>query len=66
MSILAEKTEREALQVITRSLKILEGMPAHVRISKNDDFEMSLAINMLKSILDNNPQIIIIKPPETQ
>ena len=34
MSGLAEKTEHRAIQVIARSLKILEAMPSDVRMSK--------------------------------
>lgn len=63
MSILAETTERRAIQIIARSLKILETMPSNVSMSKMDDVELSFAQNMLKSIIENNKgQTIEIKP----
>jgi hypothetical protein len=60
MSILSDKTENRAIRIVTRSLKILEEMPANVRMAKTDDFELSLAISMLKSIKNNNNEIIKI------
>lgn len=64
MSILADGTDHKAIRVIVRALHILEQMPSDIRMTKNDDFEMTLAINMLKSIIDNNPKVIEIKQPE--
>ena len=65
MSILSDKTEHRAIQIIARSLKILETMPSDVRMSKTDDFELGLAKNMLKSIIENNPHRLDIGNSKT-
>jgi hypothetical protein len=62
MSILTKQTERRAIQIIARSLKISETMPSDVRLTKIDNFELSFAKNMLKSVIENNEQVIVIKP----
>ena len=61
MSILAEKTDYWAMKIIARSLKILEGLDK-LAMTKTDDFEINLAKNMMKSVIENNAQIIEIKP----
>ncbi|MDR6941396.1 hypothetical protein [Mucilaginibacter pocheonensis] len=66
MSILSDKTEHRAIQIIARSLKILEKLPPDVRMSKSDDFELSLAKNMLKSIIENDPLSIDISSPNAR
>jgi hypothetical protein len=62
MSILATKTDFRAIRIIARSLKLLQGLD-NLAISKTDDFELSLAKNMLKSVIDNNEQVLDISPP---
>jgi hypothetical protein len=64
MSIIAEKTDRRAIQIIARSLKILDKMPSDVRLSKIDDFEFSLAKNRLKRVVENNEKAFEIKPSQ--
>jgi hypothetical protein len=53
MSILAEKTEFRAVWLIAKSFKLLEGLDKF-KVSKTDDMEISLAKNMMKSIIENN------------
>lgn len=60
MSILSAKTDPTVIKVIKRALKVLENMPADVAMTKDDDFELSLATNMLKSIVGHNDTIIEI------
>ncbi|SDG11471.1 hypothetical protein [Mucilaginibacter gossypii] len=61
MSILADKTDYRVLRIITKSLKQLEEInDLNLKVTKVDDFEISLATNMLKSVLDNNAQVINI------
>jgi hypothetical protein len=60
MSILSDKTDLKAIRIIKRALKILEIMPTHIAMTKHDDFELSSAINMLKSIISHNETIIDI------
>jgi hypothetical protein len=61
MSILAEKTDQQAIKIIARSLKLLQGLD-RLAITKTDDFEISLAKNMMKSVIENNVQTIDISP----
>jgi hypothetical protein len=61
MSILAIKTDYRAIKIIARSLKILQSLD-NLAMSKTDDFELSLAKNMLKSVIDNNEQVLDISP----
>jgi hypothetical protein len=53
MSILANKTEYRAIWLIARSLKLLEGLDK-MAMTKTDDFEISLAKNMMRSVIENN------------
>jgi hypothetical protein len=62
MSILSEKTDYRAIKIIARSLKFLQGLD-NLAMTKTDDFEISLAKNMLKSVIENNGQVIDISPP---
>lgn len=63
MSILADKTELRVLKVILKCLKQLDEINSlNLMVTKIDDFEISLATNMLKSVIDNNGQIIDISP----
>ena len=63
MSILADKTDFKALKLISKCLKALEEINSlNLRVTKVDDFEISLATNMLKSVIDNNGQIVDISP----
>ncbi|WP_295715793.1 hypothetical protein [Mucilaginibacter sp.] len=61
MSILAEKTDYRAIRIIARSLKLLQGLD-NLAMTKTDDFELSLAKNMMKSVIDNNEQVMDISP----
>jgi hypothetical protein len=63
MSILADKTDFKALKIISKCLKQLEEINSlNLRVTKIDDFEIRLASNMLKSVIDNNGQIVDISP----
>ncbi|MCO5936480.1 hypothetical protein NAF17_13115 [Mucilaginibacter sp. RB4R14] len=63
MSILADKTDFKVLKIISKCLKQLDEInDLNLKITKVDDFEISLAINRLKSVIDNNEQVIIINP----
>jgi hypothetical protein len=65
MSILADKTDFKALKIISKCLKQLDEINSlHLGVTKIDDFEISLASNMLKSVIHNNELTIIIKPPK--
>jgi hypothetical protein len=50
MSILAEKTDYRAIKIIARSLKLLQVLDK-LTMSKTDDFEISLAKKMMKSVI---------------
>ena len=64
MSILADKTDFKALIIISKCLKQLDEINSlNLKVTKTDDFEISLARNMLKSVIDNNGQIMDISPP---
>ena len=59
MSILADKTHFKALRIISKCLKQLDEINSlNLRVTKIDDFEISLATNMLKSVIDNNEQAV--------
>jgi len=59
MSILADKTHFKALRIISKCLKTLEEINSlNLKVTKMDDFEISLATNMLKSVIDNNEQAV--------
>jgi hypothetical protein len=63
MSILADKTDFKALKIISKCLKQLDKINSlNLRVTKIDDFEISLARNMLKSVIDNNGQTVDISP----
>ena len=63
MSILANKTDFKALKIISKCLKQLDEINSlNLGVSKIDDFEISLASNMLKSVIDNNAQTMDISP----
>ena len=63
MSILANKTDFRALKIISKCLKQLDEINSlNLKVTKIDDFEISLATNVLKSIIDNNGQIVDISP----
>ncbi len=61
MSILSNKTDYKAIKIIAKSLKLLDELDK-LAMTKTDDFEVSLAKNMMKSIIDNNSPILEIKP----
>jgi hypothetical protein len=64
MSILADKTDFKALKIISKCLKKLEEINSlNLKVTKVDDSEISLASNMLKSVIDNNQQAMDISPP---
>jgi hypothetical protein len=64
MSILADKTDFKALKIISKCLKQLDKINSlNLRVTKIDDFELSLATNMLKSVINNNGQIVDISSP---
>ena len=62
MSILADKTDFKALKIISKCLKQLDEISS-LRVTEIGDFEISLARNMLKSVIDNNGQTMDISPP---
>ena len=63
MSILANKTDFKALKIISKCLKHLDEINSlNLKVTKIDDFEISLASNMLKSVIDNNQQTMDISP----
>ena len=63
MSILADKKSSKALKIISKCLKQLDEINSlNLKVTKIDDFEISLARNMLKSVIDNNVQIMDISP----
>jgi hypothetical protein len=63
MSILADKTDFKVLKIISKCLKQLDEIDIlNLNVTKMDDFEISLATNMLKSVIDNNEQVININP----
>jgi len=64
MSILADKTEFKVLKIISKCLKTLEEINTlNLKVCRVDDFEISLATNMLKSVMDNNDQAMDISHP---
>jgi hypothetical protein len=63
MSILADKTELRVLKIISKCLKQLDEINSlNLRVTKIDDFELSLATNMLKSVINNNVHTMDISP----
>jgi len=51
------------LKIISKCLKQLDEInDLNLKVTKVDDFEISLATNMLKSVMDNNEQVININP----
>ena len=63
MSILADKTDFKALKIISKCLKQLDEINSlNLRVTKIDDFEISLASTMLKSVIDNNAHTLDISP----
>ena len=63
MSILADKTDFKALKIISKCLKQLDEINnLNLKVTKVDDFEISLAKNMLKSVIDNNQEVMNITP----
>ena len=63
MSILADKTDFKALKIISKCPKQLDEINSlNLRVTKIDDFEISLASAMLKSVIDNNGQTMDIRP----
>lgn len=51
------------MKIISKCLKQLEEInDLNLKVTKVDDFEISLATNMLNSIIDNNTQVINIAP----
>jgi hypothetical protein len=65
MSILANKTDFKALKIISKCLKQLDEINSlNLRVTKIDDFEISLAKNMLKSVISNNGQTMDISPSD--
>jgi hypothetical protein len=55
MSILVDRTDFKVLKIISKCLKQLDEINSlNLRATKIDDFEISLARNMLKSVIDNN------------
>ena len=63
MSILTDKTDYKVLKIISKCLKQLDEINSlNLKVTKIDDFEISLARNMLKSIIDNNGQVMDISP----
>jgi len=64
MSILTDKTDYKVLKIISKCLKQLDEINSlNLKVTKIDDFEISLASNMLKSVIDNNGQTMDISPP---
>ena len=61
MSVLSSKTDYKIIRQIDKALRLLENIPANAAMTKDDDFELTLAKNMLKSIIENNPGTIEIK-----
>lgn len=57
MSILSDRTEYQVLKTLKKCLKLLEDTDK-MKMTKTDDFEVSLAKNMLRSIIDSNSQPI--------
>jgi hypothetical protein len=52
MSILADKTDFKALKIISKCLKQLDEINSlNLRVTKIEDFEISVASNMLKVLL---------------
>jgi hypothetical protein len=63
MGHLADKTDFKGLDIISKCLKQLDHINTlNLKVTKIDDFEISLATNMLKSVIDNNEQVISISP----
>jgi hypothetical protein len=61
MSILADKTDFKVLKIISKCLKQFDEINSlNLKVTKIDDFEISLARNMLKSVIDNNGQTLDI------
>ncbi|GAB2977515.1 hypothetical protein GCM10027049_10840 [Mucilaginibacter puniceus] len=49
------------MKIISKCLKQLDEINVlNLNVTKVDDFEISLATNMLKSVIDNNEQVINI------
>jgi hypothetical protein len=57
MSILADKTEKKAIRILTRCVKILDDLD-RLQITKLDDFDISLAKNLMKKVIESNDQPI--------
>ena len=63
MSILADNTDFKVLKIISKCLKQLDEINnLNLKVTKVDDFEISLAKNMLKSVIDNNQEVMNITP----
>ena len=59
MTHLADKTDFKVLDIISKCLKQLEHINTlNLVVTKINDFEISLATNMLKSVIDNNEQVV--------
>lgn len=61
MSILSAKTDHSVIKILEKCLALIEST-GKMNITKIDDFEISLAKNMIKSVIDNNNPIIDISP----
>jgi hypothetical protein len=63
MSQLVGKTDFKVLDIISKCHKKLDHINTlNLKVTKIDAFEISLATNMLKSVIDNNEQVININP----
>lgn len=62
MSVLSTKTDHKVVRHIEKALRLLEEISPKAAMTKDDDFELTLAKNMLKSIIENNPKTIEIEP----
>lgn len=53
MSFLAERTEKKAVRVLTRCVKLLDGM-ADLKVANLDDFDITQAKNLMKGIIESH------------
>ena len=61
MSILADKTNFKVVRILTKCVKMLEEVDS-LHITKLDDFDISLAKNLMKKVIESNDLNITDEP----
>jgi len=55
MSVLAQTTERKAVTTLKKVLPIMERLD-HVAMSAADAFDTATALNLIKRVIESNPE----------